>query len=120
VDDTATITSNTSAVRSHESPRHGRPPCAPLARMMEHQPRTPSAWMILLARFTPREHASASMTAPDLVPVSSPVLRVGHFSRTLLVYFCKAPKDATGELHTKTSLLSRNRGLRNDCGKRGR
>jgi hypothetical protein len=33
-------------------PRFGRPPCAPLARMMEHQ-RTPSAWIILPARFTP-------------------------------------------------------------------
>src|ERR1035437_4878076 len=32
------------------------------------------------------------MMAPDLAPVSSPVLRVGHFSRALLVYSCQAPK----------------------------
>src|ERR1035437_544155 len=33
------------------------------------------------------------MMAPDLAPVSSPVLRVGHFSRALLVYSCQAPKS---------------------------
>jgi hypothetical protein len=33
------------------------------------------------------------MMAPDLVPVPSPVLRVGHFSRALLVYSCQAPKS---------------------------
>ena len=37
---------------------------------------TPSAWMIALG----------------LAPVPSPVLRVGHFSRALLVYSCQAPK----------------------------
>jgi hypothetical protein len=37
---------------------------------------TPSAWMM----------------APDLAPVSSPVLSVGHFRRALLVYSCQAPK----------------------------
>ena len=44
---------------SNESPMTGRPPCAPLARMMEHQPRTPSAWIrnTGLPRFTPKKHA---------------------------------------------------------------
>ena len=36
------------------------------------------------------------MMAPDLAPVSSPVLRVGHFSRALLVYSCQAPKRMLG------------------------
>ena len=38
---------------SNGSPANGRAATLPLARMMEHQTRTPSAWMILLARFTP-------------------------------------------------------------------
>jgi len=32
------------------------------------------------------------MMATDLAPVPRPVLRVGHFSRDLLVYSCQAPK----------------------------
>src|ERR1017187_2183632 len=66
--------------------------------MMEHQPRTPSAWIILLARFNP--HKNTPFGVDDGLgsrPVPNPVLRVGHFRRTLLVYSCKAPKRSANE-----------------------
>src|ERR1019366_4452131 len=89
----ARSTSSTYAASSKGSPATGSHHARLWARMMAHQPRTPSAWIILLARFTPHKNTpSAWMMAPDLVPVPSPVLRVGHFSRALLVYSCQAPK----------------------------
>src|SRR5213593_1825108 len=63
---------------------------APLARMMEHQPRTPSAWIILPCSFhSPQEHACGVDDTPsDLAPVPSTVLGIGHFRRARLVYSC--------------------------------
>src|ERR1019366_4411639 len=62
--------------------------------MMAHQPRTPSAWIILLARFHSHKNTPAAWMNSPLIslPVPSPVLRVGHFSRDLLVCSCQAPK----------------------------
>src|ERR1035437_8278193 len=58
--------------------------------MMEHQPARLRRGSYCLLVSLPQEHAW--MMAPDLAPVSSPVLRVGHLSRALLVYSCQAPK----------------------------
>lgn len=76
--------------RTHRVSRVGPPPFAADDGKPTH---TPAAWMISLARPLQPNHAFGVDDGPlILIPISSPVLRVGHFSRALPGHSCQAPK----------------------------